>query len=497
MAGWQKSMRRFAQTNTKGSSAASMFLVAMLTFALSVFGIQGLVPPANAQAAACAATDPSWGSYTYANGYCTLTVNYTGAAQTWTVPQGVTDISFNVTASAGGRGLFGSTPGTALGGNGGTVAGHLTVTGGTVLNLYVGGQGTPSNSSTPGTGGWNGGGAPGVYPGCGPLNAAGGGGASDIRIGGTALANRVVVAGGGGGGGSYTCASTSDIGGNGGSNTSTGAGADGQYAGAYTNAWRGQGATQSAGGAGGNGTAYSNGALGVGGAGFSSYPGGGGGGGYYGGGGAYIGAGGGGSSWYDSTKVTGATYSSTNTGTGTMTLTYLAGPTVTTFSATNATATNSGFISGRSINYTINWSMAVTGFTTSTISLSGTSGASGTWTKTLTGSGAGPYYLTLANASAIEGDVTVTIDSTQVRDASNNPGVGGPYVNTTTIDTIAPTVSAISWTNNSVYQTSQQISVTFSEPVVAHLARLAHGASRSSRAAALVHTFSASTTLQR
>jgi hypothetical protein len=119
----------------------------------------------------------------------TVTFNYTGQAQNWTVPVDVTTVSFVVTGatgadrwSEGGIHLYG--------GQGAKVSGTLKVSGGTNVNILVGqgGQGT--------VGGFNGGGSGGIYWYCG----GGGGGASDIRIGGSDLANRVVVAGGGGGG---------------------------------------------------------------------------------------------------------------------------------------------------------------------------------------------------------------------------------------------------------------------------------------------------------
>ena len=82
------------------------------------------------------------------------------------------------------------------------------------------------------SGGWNGGG--GTYDtdwsGCDPGQ---GGGASDIRIGGTALSDRIIVAGGGGGG-----AYNYDGGNGGGTSGSSGDGSS------YSR--RGQGGTQSA-----------------------------------------------------------------------------------------------------------------------------------------------------------------------------------------------------------------------------------------------------------
>jgi hypothetical protein len=76
-------------------------------------------------------------------------------------------------------------------GTGGVVSASLPVTPGETLNLYVGTQ--PKTVAGAPQWGWNGGGTSGYgIPG-------GGGGATDIRRAGSALANRVLVAGGGGG----------------------------------------------------------------------------------------------------------------------------------------------------------------------------------------------------------------------------------------------------------------------------------------------------------
>ncbi|MCX8486493.1 MAG: glycine-rich protein, partial [Crocinitomicaceae bacterium] len=113
----------------------------------------------------------------------TVTFNYTGAAQSWTVPPCVYNISVSVKGAQGG----------GPGGLGATVLNpSIAVTPGQVLQINVG-----QNPTGP-TGGWNGGGngfeaAPVTY------QSYGGGGASDIRITPYALTNRIVVAGGGGG----------------------------------------------------------------------------------------------------------------------------------------------------------------------------------------------------------------------------------------------------------------------------------------------------------
>ena len=119
--------------------------------------------------------------------------NYTGSIQTWTVPAGVSSVSFTADGAQGAN----SSSGYGNGGLGGRLQGTLTVTPGQVLNIYVGGAASAA------TGGWNGGGnGPTSYPTWG----GGGGGATDMRIGGTTLNDRVLVAAGGGGAG-YNCGS--------------------------------------------------------------------------------------------------------------------------------------------------------------------------------------------------------------------------------------------------------------------------------------------------
>lgn len=246
----------------------------------------------------------------------TTTFNYTGALQTFTVPTGVTSIAVACTGA-----------GTAAGGAGDKITGTLAVTPGQVLNLYVGGQGGSPAGSAGGAGGFNGGGAGGNAPGgASGSGGFGGGGGTDIRVGGTALANRVCAAGAGAGSGRGT--------GGGGGNANT-AGGTGTIANG-----NGKAGTGAAGGAGGTGVPNgSAGVLGVGGAGSSSTAnvggGGGGGGGYYGGGGGGNGnnvagnatGGGGGGSNYTGGLTGAATVAAVGTGNGVITLTYDQPPT--------------------------------------------------------------------------------------------------------------------------------------------------------------------------
>jgi hypothetical protein len=248
----------------------------------------------------------------------TVTCSYTGAAQYWTVPAGVTQATFTLYGAAGGAGSnsWGYVGGVAGGGTGAEVTGTLRVTPGTVLQVNVGQAGAGSGTS------FGGGGLAGD-------GGGGGGGASDIRDAAYRLAGRLLVAGGGGGGG----ADGQVLGGGGGDADSPG-GTGGSAIGSCFETMSGGGGggagTASMGGAGGAGSVLSYlcqgtnsqagsgaaGSKGSGGAGGQNpgSGGGGGGGGYYGGGGgggqlsddgAPAGAGGGGG---------GASYTGTATG---------------------------------------------------------------------------------------------------------------------------------------------------------------------------------------
>ena len=262
----------------------------------------------------CAPTISSWGT-------STASFSYTGGAQTWTVPTGVTSITFDARGACGGFSYL--SPAAAGTGLGGRVQGTLAVTPGQTLNIYVGGVGANGYNINGSSGGYNGGGnAPnwGAYN-----NGGGGGGATDIRVGGTALTDRLVVAGGGGGDG----ANSGDyFGGAGGGLT----GGSGQCMSGGTAA---TGGASGAGGSGGGFSGYTSGtsgSLGTGGtnagvcfscSGSKSGICGGGGGGYYGGGGGGWGGGGGGSSYTSATYVTGAVHTQGyNAGAGSLSISY-------------------------------------------------------------------------------------------------------------------------------------------------------------------------------
>ncbi|MCD4658090.1 MAG: choice-of-anchor D domain-containing protein, partial [Planctomycetes bacterium] len=198
------------------------------------------------------------------------TFTYTGSAEQWTVPAGVASIVVECYGAEGGSNY------SRVPGKGGKAEATVPVTPGDTINVYVGGKGGGTGT---GVGGWNGGGLGGGYN----NYTAGGGGASDIRIGGTALTDRKVV-GGAGGGAAWDTQPGRPLGGAGGGLT----GGNGT---AGYNSGPGLGGTQTAGGAGGR--SATPGTLGVGGRGVGTSLGGaGGGGGYYGGGGGYCSGGG-------------------------------------------------------------------------------------------------------------------------------------------------------------------------------------------------------------
>lgn len=245
------------------------------------------------------------------------TFSYTGKKQTFIVPAGVTKLT--VVALGGQGGGVSYYPSGNIPGFPGRVYAIVRVNPGDKVYVFVGGSGKH--------GGFNGGGAAG-RPGEGGYSGYRGGGASDVRIGGNTLANRIVVAAGGGGSGLADDAYGYGYGGNGGGL----AGRSGGGAGGHEDGAGGAGGTQMQGGSGGVGGLNSSsnysggepggsGASGLGGNGgdggpFCAEGGGGGGGGYFGGGGGggaatnYVcyksgqsGGGGGGSSYVEPSAV--------------------------------------------------------------------------------------------------------------------------------------------------------------------------------------------------
>jgi Glycine rich protein len=150
-----------------------------------------------------------------------VTFNYKGGSQAWTVPAGVTRIGVDAEGGAGAG---------DYGGLGGWTHAVLSVQPGQQLTVMVGGAGNgiTAGFNGGGDGGWNDGGRA-------------GGGASDVRTGEADLDDRVVVAGGGGGS-APGAGPIYGVGGSGGGLIGGGGGAgDGSYAG-------GGGGTQESGG---------------------------------------------------------------------------------------------------------------------------------------------------------------------------------------------------------------------------------------------------------
>lgn len=334
----------------------------------------------------------------------TVTFNYTGSVQTFTVPGCVTSITVDV------RGGKGGDNNSYLGGLGGRVQATVPVTPGEVLNIYVGAAGVNTSTNNPPV--YNGGG--GVYSYVSAGTAGTGGGASDIRRSPYSTSDRLVVAGGGGGGG-YT-----NIGGHGGGLT----GQDGVPYPSWPNSG-GKGGTQASGGAAGvaccscptytTAGTFAQGGNGAG----DGAGGGGGGGGYYGGGGSCFAGGGGGSS-YTAPGVTGVTHTQgNNNGAGQVIITYT--------SSGSAPASPSQITGLAPL-----CSGSTTSFTTTTVG----GATSYTWTvpsgsSITSGQGTTSIIVLLGSTS---GNVTVTAD--------NSCGSSPPTILTANI-TITPTVSII------------------------------------------------------
>ena len=132
--------------------------------------------------------DPSVGNI--GNGFARITrlsdstvidFPFIGAEQIFTAPSDDTYFIETWGAQGGNATVNGITEG----GRGGYCSGNIFLTEGTVLYIYVGGQN-----------GYNGGGAGGSS---GSEAGKVGGGATDVRMGGNAISNRIIVAGGGGG----------------------------------------------------------------------------------------------------------------------------------------------------------------------------------------------------------------------------------------------------------------------------------------------------------
>jgi hypothetical protein len=380
---------------------------------------------------------------------CTFT--YTGAAQSWTVPEGVTQATFDVYGAEGGREPIGG----RIGGGGALAHATIDVTPDDTLQVNVGGGGAEGTSNgAVSAGGFNGGADSGI----GTNTGGGGGGASDIRTGHFALADRIIVAGGGGGAGA-------DNGAAGGAGGGIVGGNGGAAAGGISNGQGGLGGSDSSGGDGGAAgppvtgraicSAGDNGTLGVGGVGGGcsgelSASGGGGGGGYYGGGGGggavQAGGGGGGSGFVDPQASDVQFQTSVRGGNGLVTITYTppdTAPPTLTVSHTGANA--NGW--NKTSPVTLNISASDSG--------SGLAGAptckDGTTDLTLTAGTAGNW------TASVSGEGTHTISCS----VSDNAEHSTSATDTVKIDTSAPTLS-VSHTgaNANGWNKTPQVSLT-------------------------------------
>jgi hypothetical protein len=263
------------------------FALSTCVVAALLAGCGGSQPPVSAQSA-------MWRTVYNGNSLAhQKTFHYIHSKQTFEVPAKVTEITVVARGAAGASGSGGR----AATARGGRTFAIIPVTPGEKLVVFVGGDGD--------VGGYNGGGAGGSSGRCHCTAEYSGGGASDVRQNGDALADRVVVAAGGGGAGGFSYGyNRSQLAGGAGGGLTGGAGSG--YPSGHAGGGGG-GGTQNTGGSGGSGGSFyrysgepgATGVPGQGGAGGSggnsSYAGGagggGGGGGYYGGGGG--GAGGG------------------------------------------------------------------------------------------------------------------------------------------------------------------------------------------------------------
>lgn len=257
---------------------------------------------------------------TNACGTTTQTFNYTGAIVTWTVPAGVTTIHIVANGAEGGHN---NNSGVAAG-LGAMMSGDFTVTPGQQLKILVGQQPT----ATAGNGG--GGGTFVTDMSNSPLIIAGGGGGSAGTTDSPDKNGQITTTGGTGAAGGGIGGSAGNGGGIGSSGFQSGAGG-----GLLTNGSDGWTSATGGfafvnGGSGGTTNAPANGGFGGGGSG-SSYVVGGGGGGYSGGGSggnSTAGVGGGGGSYNAGTNQVNT--SGTNSGNGTVVISYAGGAVVTT-----------------------------------------------------------------------------------------------------------------------------------------------------------------------
>ena len=412
--------------------------------------------------------------------YCTVTFSYTGDYYSWTAPT-TGSYELKVWGAQGGNDAF--NPTTNVGGRGGYAAGTVSLSAGTQLHVYVGGQGTSCTSST-----WG---------------SSGGGGGTDIRLvsgawnNSASLLSRIIVAGGGGGrhGKNYD-SSTKFYGNDGGGDTSptityssytmTGSTQTSSGTSNYSTSGVAVGSFGFA-----NPTAQSNtcstGGWNGGARGSDNWAHGGGGGGWYGGVTSWpLSVGGSGyvltssshkpvnysptsSYWMTSTSSIAGNATMPNPSGGTMTgregngiatIKYLNVPTPTITASVSGTSNQSS-----SITYTVNYAESVTGIAASDFQLSGTS--TGWSIASLSGSGSGPYTITVTGSSVTSGTLILTQLQNSVYGTSTmqNGPVADTAASTITIDVDRPTASITSSPSSPAAGMTQTFGVTYSESV--------------------------------
>ena len=419
--------------------------VAMTSLALPAFGLAA--DQANAASGDCSGTLE-----------VTCTFGYTGGAQWWTPPAGLTQATFTLYGAQGGT-AYG--PGGGAGGLGAKVVGTLNFRTPQTYQINVG-----QGGETMGNSAFGGGGIAPTYFFNSNIGGAGGGGASDVRGGAYLLNSRLLVAGGGGGGGNHgtNVGTNTRAGGRGGdAGSAGGTGVDYDWYGTLTGGTGGTAGTMSAGGSGGaaggivgqpcnHNSQYSSvpGADGGPGVGGGGNAGGGGGGGYYGGGsgGAGIvsiscgnysgsGGGGGGSSFPASAAITNGVPSPDGSAHGQAIITYTRSASTTSLSATVAPAVTAqpftylATVAPAGARGTVAFTDGGTPISGCAAQLVGPDGVAkctvnygerGTHTIQATYSGSGA----LAPSSAVMKQLVLTGTTTKVSTASNTVPVGTP-----------------------------------------------------------------------
>ncbi len=363
---------------------------------------------------------PQGGTFNSATGKCTIAWSYSTSIRSWTVPAGVTSLDITVIGARGGTGGWDAAGTGGTSGSVGRLIGAVTVTGGQVVQVAVGGNGqngrTSDNDNVApgGVGGVNplsgynggtGGGASCTFSQCGVNrgnsgSGGGGGAASVLRVGST---NFVAAGAGGGGGSGFFSRGTN------GTTGSLTSGTNGQNG-------TGGGSARSDGGGSGAGGGGVQGGRELG----------------------YLGSGdegGRGGSAGSNGSGTGITASFISPQNGSISIAYLAAPVVTSFAATS-NLTNSN----EPVQFALEFSIPVNGLDASDFTLGGT--ATGCTIIGVSGSGSS-YVLEVSGCS--DGTVIPQISSDSV--AGIDSGQTGPPVptnaSTLTIDRTPNTVDLL------------------------------------------------------